>query len=69
MFRMRRCSPTFLKLTTICDVSHVISLPLPYFFRGAGPGEEGLGTRLRHASLGSLVEPIGVDGHFAIDHC
>ena len=21
MFRMRRCSPTFLKLTTICDVS------------------------------------------------
>ena len=23
-------------------------LPLPYFFRGAGPGEEGLGTRLSH---------------------
>ena len=29
MFRMRRCSPTFLKLTTICDVSHVISSTRP----------------------------------------
>ena len=43
MFRMRRCSPTFLKLTTICDFSHVISSTRPLFFPTR---EEGLGTRL-----------------------
>ena len=48
MFRMRRCSPTFLKLTTICDVSHVISFTRPssplFFSRGGArrgrPGYE-----------------------------
>ena len=36
-----------LEIDTICDVTHLISFTrLPYFFRGAGPGEEGLGTRL-----------------------
>ena len=42
MFRMRRSSPTFLKLTTICDVSHVISFPLPYIFshKRGRPGYE-----------------------------
>ena len=63
MFRMHRCSPTFLKLTTICDVSHVISFTRPsspLFFRGAGPGEEGLGTRLAKctASIEQLVARV-----------
>ena len=44
MFRMRRCSPTFLKLTTICEVSHVISSTRPsspFFFPTRGrPGDE-----------------------------
>ena len=42
-----------MKLTTICDVSHVTGLPPPlFFFWGGGGGgggghtEEGLGTRL-----------------------
>ena len=43
MFRIRMCSPTFLKVTTICDVSHVISFTSPLFF---STREEGLGTRL-----------------------
>ena len=42
---MRRCSPTFLKLTTICDVSHVISFTRPsfplFFLNKRGrPGDE-----------------------------
>ena len=46
MFRMRRCSPTFLKLTTICDVSHVISFTRPSSPLFFPTREEGLGTRL-----------------------
>ena len=46
MFRMRRCSPTFLKLTTICDVSHVISSTRPSSPLFFPTREEGLGTRL-----------------------
>ena len=41
---MRRCSPTFLKLTTICEVSHMISSTRPsspLFFPTRGrPGDE-----------------------------
>ena len=46
MFRMRRCSPTFLKLTTICEVSHVISFTRPSSPLFFPTREEGLGTRL-----------------------
>ena len=51
MFRMRRCSPTFLKLTTICDVSHVISSTRPSSPLFFPTREEGLGTRLLHSDL------------------
>ena len=51
MFRMRRCSPTFLKLTTICDVSHVISFTRPSSPLFFPTREEGLGTRLGFCKL------------------
>ena len=51
MFRMRRCSPTFLKLTTICDVSHVISFTRPSSPLFFPTREEGLGTRLYIGSV------------------
>ena len=46
MFRMRRRLPTFLKLTTICDVRHVISFTRPSSPLVFPTREEGLGTRL-----------------------
>ena len=52
MFRMRRCSPTFLKLTTICDVSHVISFTRPSSPLLFPTREEGLGTRLTWLNSG-----------------
>ena len=43
---LRMCLPMFLKLTTICDVSHVISSTRPSSPLFFPTREEGLGTRL-----------------------
>ena len=55
MFRMRRCSPTFLKLTTICDVSHVTSSTRPSSPLFFPTREEGMGTRLVEAALTAVM--------------
>ena len=61
MFRMCRCSPTFLKLTTICDVSHVISFTRPSSPLFFPTREEGLGTRLATSVKSKVCETKSLD--------
>ena len=65
MFRMRRCSPTFLKLTTICDVSHVISFTRPvlsliFSHKRGRPGYEAKALLELYANKKYEANPFGV---------